>query len=149
MSEQTDPDRFEEPSADEWLHPDDPDEFPDELYLRAGGDAGATVDTFIEQFEDQGAAAAVHHFESPSELRKLLSPQRVALMRELQRDPADSVTELAERLDRKNPQVSNDLSVLEDAGIVHFRDGKGRAKAPFVPYKHVHIQAEVTAAGEQ
>lgn len=148
MSKQTDPDKFEEPPADEWLHPDDPDEYPDELYIRAGGDAGATADTFIEQFEDQGAAAAVHHFDSPSELRTLLSPQRVALMRELQQEPADSVTELADRVGRKNPQVSNDLSVLEDAGIVHFREGKGRAKAPFVPYERVHIQAEVSAAGE-
>jgi predicted transcriptional regulator len=55
------------------------------------------------------------------------------------------VTALADRLDRKNPQVSNDLSVLEDAGIVHFRDGKGRAKAPFVPYERVRIEAELTA----
>ena len=149
MSKQTDPDKFEEPPADEWLHPDDPDDYPDELYIRAGGDAGATADTFIQQFEDQGAAAAIHHFDNPSELRTLLSPQRVALMRELQREPADSVTDLADRVGRKNPQVSNDLGVLEDAGIVHFRDGKGRAKAPFVPYERVHIEAEVTAAGEE
>lgn len=44
--------QFEKPPADEWLHPDDSDEYPDELYIRAGGDAGATADTFIEQFED-------------------------------------------------------------------------------------------------
>ncbi|WP_369815305.1 helix-turn-helix domain-containing protein [Haloarcula sp. CBA1127] len=67
----------------------------------------------------------------------------------MQRGPADSVTELADRLDRKNPQVSNDIGVLEDADIVHFREGKGRAKAPFMPYERVHIQAEVTAAGEK
>ncbi|RLM84098.1 helix-turn-helix domain-containing protein [Haloarcula sp. Atlit-7R] len=108
-----------------------------------------TADTFIEQFEDQGAAAVIHHFDNPSELRTLLSPQRVALIRELQREPADSVTELADRLNRKNPQVSNDLSVLEHAGIVHFREGEGREKAPFVPYERVHIEAEVTVAGEQ
>ena len=70
-------------------------------------------------------------------------------MRELQREPADSVTELADRVGRETPRVSNDIGVLEDAGIVHFREGKRRAKAPFVPYERVHIQAEATAAGEQ
>lgn len=139
--------QFDGPPVDERLHPDDPDDYPDERYIRAGGDAGATADTFVQQFEDQGAAAAIHHFDNPSGLRTLLSPQRVALMRELQREPADSVTELADRVGRKTPQASNDIGVLEDAGIVHFSEGKGRAKAPFVPYERVHIQAEVTAAG--
>jgi DNA-binding transcriptional ArsR family regulator len=60
---------------------------------------------------------------------------------------ADSVTDLAGRVGRKTPQVSNDLSVLEDAGIVHFRDGDGRAKAPFVPYQRVHIEAEEERVG--
>lgn len=140
--------RFDEPPVDEWLHSDDPNEHPDELYVRAGGGVDGTADTFIKQFKDQRAVAVIHHFDSRSELRTLLSPQRVALIRELQREPPDSVTELADRVGRKTPQVSNDR-VLEDAGIVHFREGKGRAKAPFVPYERVHIQAEVTAAGEK
>ncbi|QUJ74011.1 hypothetical protein [Haloarcula marismortui] len=141
--------QFDGPPADEWLHPDDPNEHPDELYIRAGGGVDGTADTFIEQFEDQGAAAVIHHFDNPSELRTHLSPQRVALMHELQREPADSVTELADRVGRKTPQVSNDVGVLEDADIVHFREGKRRAKAPLVPYERVHIEAEVTAAGEK
>ncbi|MGB9950828.1 helix-turn-helix domain-containing protein (plasmid) [Haloarcula marismortui] len=141
--------QFDEPPVDEWLHPDDPDDYPDELHIRAGGGVDETADTFIEQFEDQGAAAAIHHFDNPSELRTLLSPQRVALIRELQQGPPDSVTELADRVGRKTPQVNNDIGVLEDAGIVHFREGKGRVKAPFVPYERVHIEAEVAAAGEK
>jgi len=51
--------------------------------------------------------------------------------------------------DPRAPHASNDIGVLEDAGIVHFREGKGRAKAPLVPYERVHIEAEVTAAGEK
>jgi len=142
-------DQFDEPPADEWLYPNDPNKYPEELYIRAGGSADGTAEALIEQFEDQGSAAAIHHFDSPADLRALLSPGRVALMRELQQEGADSITELAERVGRKSTQVSNDLSVLEDAGIVHFRDGKGRAKAPFIPYEHVHIEAEITVVGEE
>ena len=85
------------------------------------------------------AAEAVRAFESVSEIRELLTDRRVEVLRAIHDDSPDSITDLAERLDRSYSVVHEDVSTLADYGVVHFRTGPHGSKQPYVPYETVRV----------
>ena len=126
------------------------DEFPAELILTVK-DPYRAMEEAVERagwWEDGEQIPDRHTFPSHADLRKLLTDSCIALIHSLQQEAAESVSALADRLDRNQSDVSQDLEILADAGIVHFRDGPGRAKQSFIPYKHVRIDAELTTPAE-
>lgn len=58
-------------------------------------------------------------------------------------EPAESIRALADRLDRDVRQVHDDLQILSESRIVHFREA-GSAKQSYVPYDTVKIEVELT-----
>lgn len=77
-----------------------------------------------------------------SRLQRVLTPRRLELVRSLMEEPAESIRALAERLDWDVSQVHDDLQILSEYRIVHFRD-EGSAKKPHVPYDTVTIEVEL------
>ena len=65
-------------------------------------------------------------------------------MRSIMTAPPDSISDLAERLDRNYSDVHGDVEVLADHDIVYF-DTDGRAKKPVIPYERVRVDIEVVA----
>ncbi|PIO00007.1 hypothetical protein COT72_04190 [archaeon CG10_big_fil_rev_8_21_14_0_10_43_11] len=64
-------------------------------------------------------------------LLEALTRKRVELMREIAHCKPSSIRDLAEALDRDVKNVWQDLSILEDFGLVGFKQ-KGRTKRPFI-----------------
>jgi predicted transcriptional regulator len=85
-------------------------------------------------------------FASANKLRKLLTDRRFEIIRSLMDEPADSISDLAERLDRSYSVVHEDVEVLAEYGIVQFRSDR-RDRAPFVPYEAIEL--DVTIRGTQ
>lgn len=113
-----------------------------------------TITTGEEAFEQAVEAAetaetgeqppAVVSFESADGIRRLLTDRRLELLRSLMGTPAQSITALAERLDRSYSVVHDDIAVLAEYGIVHFRQ-QGQAKQPFIPYETIEFDVTVHA----
>lgn len=94
--------------------------------------------------EDGEQTSAVVSFESTKGFRRLLTDRRLELLRSLMTEPADSITDLAQRLDRTYSAVHEDIEVLAEHGIVQFRQ-KGQSKQPFVPYTTIEFDVTVQA----
>ena len=96
-----------------------------------------------ERWEAGEEVPRVVNFQNPSDLRALLTDRRVELLRSLMAEPADSIRQLAERVDRDVKSVHDDLGVLAEYDIVHFEQD-GRAKQPFVPYERIEVSLEIS-----
>jgi predicted transcriptional regulator len=86
-----------------------------------------------------------HNVADVSDLRAVLTARRVELIRSLMNEPAPSMSALADRLDRNPAEVHDDLHLLAEYNIVHFREGDGRAKSPTVPYDTIELSASISA----
>jgi predicted transcriptional regulator len=96
-----------------------------------------------ERWEAGEEVPRVINFQNPSDLRALLTDRRVDLLRSIMAEEADSIRQLAERVDRDVKSVHDDLGVLADYDIVQFEQD-GRAKRPFVPYERIEVSLEIT-----
>jgi len=102
-----------------------------------------------ERWEQGEAVPHVVNFQDASRLQRVLTPRRLELVRSLMDAPAESMRALADRLDRDVRQVHDDLQILNEYRIVHFREEDG-AKKPFVPYDTVTIEVELSKSlGEE
>jgi predicted transcriptional regulator len=107
-------------------------------------------DAFDEALEAAEAAEegeqtdAVAAFESAEGIRRLLTDRRLELLRSLMGEPARSITELADRLDRSYSVVHDDIEILAEHGIVEFRRC-GQSKQPFVPYGTIEFDVTIRA----
>ena len=88
---------------------------------------------------------AVVSFETAEGVRRLLTDRRLELLQSLMTESAESITNLAERVDRSYSTVHDDVDVLKTAGIVKFRNN-GKAKQPFVPYDTIEFDVTVRAS---
>lgn len=124
--------------------PPDDAEFPSELHVTSKPFAEARERGLdrIERFEDGEDVPHVVNFEDASRLQRVLTDRRLELIRSLMEGPAESIRDLADRLDRDVRQVHDDVGLLAEYGIVRF-DEDGRAKKPFVPYDTVRIEVEL------
>ena len=95
----------------------------------------------IQRWEAGEAVPRVLNFQNPSQLRELLTPRRMELLESVMEEPPASIRRLADRLDRDVHDVHDDLHLLAEYRIVHFRE-EGRAKQPYVPYETVRIEVE-------
>lgn len=96
-----------------------------------------------ERWEQGEEVPHVVNFQDASRLQRILTPRRLELVRSLMDAPADSIRDLADRLDRDIRQVHDDVQTLTEYRIVHFRE-EGGAKQPYVPYDTVKIEVELT-----
>jgi predicted transcriptional regulator len=96
-----------------------------------------------ERWEQGEEVPHVVNFQDASRLQRILTPHRLELVRSLMDAPAESIRDLADRLDRDVRQVHDDLQILSEYRIVHFRE-EGGAKKPYVPYDTVKIEVELT-----
>lgn len=58
--------------------------------------------------------------------------------------PAESITDLADRLERSYSAVHEDVAVLAEYGIVRYREA-GQSKQPFVPYETIEFDVTIRA----
>lgn len=96
-----------------------------------------------ERWEQGEEVPHVVNFQDASRLQRVLTPRRLELVRSLMEEPAESIRALADRLDRDVRQVHDDLQILSEYRIVHYREA-GSAKQPYVPYDTVKIEVELT-----
>ncbi|WP_435186960.1 hypothetical protein [Halobellus sp. EA9] len=142
-----------ERSNDGW--PDkyrDPRDRPHPSVLRV------TVESFEEMREDTFDAVeavgdgeeqpAVVSFRTVGELRKILTDRRIELLRALMatEGAAESISALAETLDRDYRTVHDDVSLLSDYGLL-FLIEDGQSKRPFLPYERIRLDVEFVGRG--
>ena len=107
-------------------------------------------DAFDEALDAANAAEAgeqtdaVVSFERVDAIRRLLTERRLELLRSLMTAPPESITDLAERLDRSYSVVHDDVEMLAEYGIVKFRRA-GQSKQPFVPYETIEFDITLRA----
>ena len=121
-----------------------------------------TVESFDEMREETLDAAealnegeeqpAVVSFSTVAELRKILTDRRLELLQVLMatEGAAESISALAEVLDRDYRTVHDDVSLLADYGLLFIVED-GQAKRPYLPYKRVHLDVELVGrpSGEE
>ncbi|OIB58156.1 transcriptional regulator [Natrialba sp. SSL1] len=96
-----------------------------------------------ERWEQGEAVPHVVNFQDASRLQRVLTPRRLELVRSLMDEPAESIRALADRLDRDVRQVHDDLQILSEYRIIHFRE-EGSAKQPHIPYDTIKIEVELS-----
>jgi predicted transcriptional regulator len=113
-----------------------------------------TVESFDEMQEDTLDAAedtsdgeespAVVSFSTVAELWNILTPLRIELLRALimTTGAAESLSTLAESLNRSPRTVHDDVSLLADYGLVFIVE-EGQSKRPYLPYERVHLDVEL------
>jgi len=120
--------------------------FPETLRITIASGEEALDDAFeaAGAAEDGEQRDAVVSFSNAEGIRRLLTDRRLELLRSLMGEPAESITALADRLDRSYSVVHDDVEVLAEYGIVQFRR-KGQSKQPFVPYERIEFDVTVEA----
>ncbi len=90
-------------------------------------------------------------FESIEDLRKILTAKRLDLLVAIFRHHPSSVTELAQTVQRDLKNVSEDLTLLHQLGLVEFTaDGEhGNARTPTVPYDAIDLTIDLRVLAEQ
>jgi len=90
------------------------------------------------------------YFESIEELRRVLTERRFDLLLAITRHHPNSVRELADLTGRDYKNVSEDIALLEQVGLVEMeeRGGRGGAKAPVVPYDEIQVTIALRPASE-
>ena len=92
---------------------------------------------------------AVVSFASVDQLREILTERRIELLRALIAidGAAESISALANALDRDYRPVHDDVTILDRHGLI-FVVEEGRAKRPYVPYRRVHLDVELASDAE-
>lgn len=70
---------------------------------------------------------------------RVLSPKRRELIEILRTENIESVRDLARRSGRDKGQVSRDLGVLAEHGVVRYEED-GRAKRPYLVQEHIIVE---------
>jgi predicted transcriptional regulator len=70
---------------------------------------------------------------------RVLTEKRREIIDALRTEDVESVRQLAELLDRDKAQVSRDLGVLAEHGVVQY-EKDGRAKRPYLVQEHIVVE---------
>lgn len=115
----------------------------------------ASVDDVFDQATEQAGSSgvpdeAIRSFERVADIRNLLTDRRLEVMRAIMTEPPESISALADRLERNYADVHADVQLLADHHIVYF-DTDGRAKRPVIPYERIRLDVEVVgeSSGER
>ena len=98
----------------------------------------------MEEFEEGEEVPHSVSFEEPTKLRKILTEKRIELIQFLMENEVESTSDLAKKLDRGVKEVSEDIRLLEEYGIVKV-EKEGRSKKPSVPYEKIDIDIGIEA----
>jgi len=80
------------------------------------------------------------------DIGKILTRERIRLLHVIREKKPESISELARILDRKEPNVHNDLTFLEGIGLLEIKKGRNHVKkVPVVDYDALHITVPLTA----
>ncbi len=81
------------------------------------------------------------YFESVEELRRILTDKRLDLLVEIARSNPESVRALADQLGRDYKNVSEDVNLLGQLGLIELEEqgGRGKPKAPTLPYDEIRV----------
>jgi predicted transcriptional regulator len=105
-----------------------------------------------EAVTDGEAPPAVVSFATVGELRRILTNRRIELLRALlgADGAAESISALAEDLDRDYRAVHDDVTLLADYGLL-FLVEEGQSRRPYLPYERIHLDVELvgTEPGEE
>lgn len=118
--------------------------YPETLRLTLG-DAEAMFDDALAtaraiDADDDVEPVATRAFQNVADLRSLLTDRRLEVLRSIHENPPESISSLAERLDRAYSVVHGDVQMLAGYHIVHLQDGPGQAKQPYVPYANIRLE---------
>lgn len=77
--------------------------------------------------------------------RQLLTWPMLTILRAIRRHRPQSITALANAVDRDAAGVKTDLTVLEDLGVITLRDGgrKGGPKVPQALYESIQLRVAI------
>lgn len=139
-----------EPTHDEFTPDPGEVEYPSTLRITAlpAEQVQAGILDRAERWEQGESVPHVVNFEDRARLRELLTDRRMELLEAVMDDPPESIRALAARLDRDVHDVHDDLHLLADYEIIHFRE-EGRAKQPYVPYETVRVEVEFGTPSEE
>jgi len=70
---------------------------------------------------------------------KVLTPKRRELIKALRTEDIESVRHLARYVDRDKGQVSRDLGVLAEHGVIQYEES-GREKRPHLVQEHITVE---------
>lgn len=103
----------------------------------------------VEAIAEGEPRPAVVSFATVGELRKILTDRRIELLQALVNTDgaAESISALADALERDYRTVHDDVTLLETYGLVFVVD-EGQSKRPFVPYQRIHLDVELVADEE-
>jgi predicted transcriptional regulator len=105
-----------------------------EVNIHVGYDAKAVKARVLEAVRraESGQTIGEAHvtFESWEGLSKVLTNKRLALLRHLHGQPAESIADLARVLGRDYKRVHEDVEILSTAGLIE-RSDSGAVKATF------------------
>lgn len=90
---------------------------------------------------DQTPQEAGLYFESVGEIREILTDKRLELLVTIAQSRPESVRALADQLGRDYKNVSADVALLEQLGLIvrEERSGRGGPKTPTVPYDEIRV----------
>lgn len=91
-----------------------------------------------QKFEEMGYGDVLVLTHETSQ--KVGTEKRTEIIKLLESEEIDSVSNLADKLDRDKSRVSKDLKVLYEADVIEFKKGNGRGKKPKL--KHDTIISE-------
>jgi len=106
-----------------------------------------TLDTVDAAAQGEPQPAVVS-FATVGELRKILTDRRIELLQTLMDTDgaAESISALAEALDRDYKTVHDDVTLLADYGIVFIVEDDDRSKRPYLPYERIRLDIELTVS---
>lgn len=83
---------------------------------------------------------------TPEDVAKILTSERIRLLRVIREKKPGSISELARLLNRSQSNVSNDVKYLEGIGLLEFEEKKGPVlqKKPVVNYDAVRIIVDLS-----
>ena len=84
-------------------------------------------------------------FETTDQLAQVFTPRAIDLLQAIAESEPASIREAARLVDRDIKQVSENVTRLEEYGVVEFAE-EGRAKRPIVPYDEIDIQLPLREA---
>ena len=119
---------------------------PSMLRITVESFEGMRQDTLdaVEAISEGEEQSAVVSFATVGELRKILTDRRIELLRALMATDgaAESISALAENLDRDYRTVHDDVSLLANHGLLFIVED-GQSKCPYIPYERIHLDIEL------
>jgi predicted transcriptional regulator len=98
-----------------------------------------------QEDEDLDSVQPVLNFGSYTELSRLLSPKNLELLEAISEHEPGSIRETATLVNRDYKQVHQNISELEDIGVIEFAGGgSGNAKKPMLAYDGLEIDIPFT-----